>query len=150
MTKVSPDVLNMIFHFCFNVFFDYSRLLLLFNSATLKLMIRNEYKSTTPVAISASLCRSCRISHFDYDICRQCTNAFKIPTGILAWFPATMITAIVSPIARPMPSTIPAITPDFAAGITIRKILLSWVAPSRELLHNNGSARRGSPLLSFR
>ena len=39
-------------------------------------------------------------------------------------------TAIVSPMARPIPSTIPAMTPDFAAGMMTRKILLSFVAPS--------------------
>ena len=36
---------------------------------------------------------------------------------------------IVSPIARPMPRTIPAITPDFAAGSTTKNKLLSLVAP---------------------
>ena len=52
-----------------------------------------------------------------------------IPFGIRGWFPAIIITAIVSPIARPIPSTIPAITPDFAAGMITVKILLSCVAP---------------------
>ena len=52
------------------------------------------------------------------------------PTGILAWFPATIITAIVSPIARPIPRTTAARIPDFAAGSITIKMLLSFVAPS--------------------
>ena len=50
-------------------------------------------------------------------------------SGIIAWFPATITTAIVSPMALPIPRIIPDITPDFAAGITVLKILLSFVAP---------------------
>ena len=39
-------------------------------------------------------------------------------SGITAWFPAIMMTAIVSPIARPIPRIMAARIPDFAAGST--------------------------------
>ena len=55
---------------------------------------------------------------------------FKIESGILAWFPATMITAIVSPIALPMPRMTPASIPGFAAGTITLNTAPSCVAPS--------------------
>ena len=54
----------------------------------------------------------------------------KMPLGMRGWLPATMMTAIVSPIARPTPSTIPARMPLFAAGTTAVYTLRSCVAPS--------------------
>ena len=54
----------------------------------------------------------------------------KMLFGITALLPATMITAIVSPMARPTPKITPAKIPCFAAGITAKNTLLSWVAPS--------------------
>lgn len=47
------------------------------------------------------------------------------------------MTAIVSPSARPTPSTTAANTPDFAAGTTTVKTLLSCVAPSASAPHNS-------------
>ena len=46
--------------------------------------------------------------------------------------PTTMITAIVSPTARPMPRTTLATMPDRAAGMTTRHIVCQWVAPQRQ------------------
>jgi hypothetical protein len=54
----------------------------------------------------------------------------KIFSGIIDWPPATMITAMVSPIARPIPRMIDAKIPDFAAGTTIDIVALSCEAPS--------------------
>ena len=48
----------------------------------------------------------------------------------VSMMPTTIMTAIVSPSARPTPSTTAANTPDFAAGTTTVKTLLSCVAPS--------------------
>ena len=50
--------------------------------------------------------------------------------GIIKLFPATKITAIVSPIALPIPNTIAVIIPDFAAGTTTLKIVPICDAPS--------------------
>ena len=41
-----------------------------------------------------------------------------------------MLIAIASPSALPIPSTIPVKIPDFAAGMTVLKIVCSFVAPS--------------------
>ena len=88
-------------------------------------MIKIKVKSTTPVAIKASRCKSVAypISSTMFEV--KVRTPFKIPVGILAWFPATKITAIVSPIARPSPSTIAATIPDFAAGSTAKNTLRS-------------------------
>ena len=43
--------------------------------------------------------------------------------GTIKLFPATKITAIVSPIALPIPNTIAVIIPDLAAGTTTLKIV---------------------------
>ena len=40
------------------------------------------------------------------------------PLGIQVWLPATITTAIVSPMARPMPRMTADSTPDLAAGNT--------------------------------
>ena len=50
--------------------------------------------------------------------------------GMTVWLPATRITAIVSPIARPTPRIIAASIPDFAAGSEAKNTLRSCVAPS--------------------
>ena len=53
----------------------------------------------------------------------------KMEEGMTAWFPATMTTAIVSPMARPTPRTTDAMIPENAAGTTMRKTERSCVAP---------------------
>ena len=50
-------------------------------------------------------------------------------TGMLATLPATMMTAMASPMARPMPSTIEAAMPLEAAGTLTRNTVSIWVAP---------------------
>ncbi len=45
-------------------------------------------------------------------------------------FPVTMITAIVSPTALPIPRMIAAVIPGSAAGSRTRAIVCQWVAPS--------------------
>ena len=55
----------------------------------------------------------------------------KIVCGIPdSGFPATKITAIVSPIARPTPKITPVKIPDLAAGNTTLKIVCIFEAPS--------------------
>ena len=49
--------------------------------------------------------------------------------GILAALPVTIITAIVSPMARPMPSMTAMTMPERAAGSTTRQIVCHCVAP---------------------
>ena len=46
-----------------------------------------------------------------------------------AALPVTIITAIVSPMARPMPSMTAVRMPERAAGTTTRQIVCHWVAP---------------------
>ena len=48
----------------------------------------------------------------------------------LGWVPAARVTAIVSPTARESPRTIPAVTPDSAAGKTMRVATWRLVAPT--------------------
>ena len=50
-----------------------------------------------------------------------------------AALPVTIITAIVSPIARPMPSMTAVRMPERAAGTTTRQIVCQWVAPIARL-----------------
>ena len=50
--------------------------------------------------------------------------------GIFTAPPATILLAIASPSALPMPNTTPVQIPDFAAGITVLQIVCSFVAPS--------------------
>lgn len=66
-----------------------------------------------------------RISHIDYDIGGHSTNTVEDRSRTRGWLPATMITAMVSPIARPTPRITAAIMPDFAAGTTVINTLLS-------------------------
>ncbi len=49
--------------------------------------------------------------------------------GMRAALPVTIITAIVSPMARPMPSMTAMITPERAEGMTTRQMVCQWVAP---------------------
>ena len=44
----------------------------------------------------------------------------KMLSGMRAWLPATMMTAMVSPMARPTPSTMLAMMPEVAAGTMTR------------------------------
>ena len=50
-------------------------------------------------------------------------------SGKLTVPPATMLIAIASPSARPIPSTIPVMIPDFAAGTVTLNIVCIFVAP---------------------
>ncbi len=50
--------------------------------------------------------------------------------GICTEFPATMMTAMVSPTARPMPRMTAATMPERAAGSTTRRMVCHCVAPS--------------------
>ena len=50
--------------------------------------------------------------------------------GKLTAPPATIVIAIASPSALPVPNTTPVSIPDFAAGITALNIVCSFVAPS--------------------
>ena len=54
----------------------------------------------------------------------------RILFGTRGWLPTTIMTAIVSPSARPTPRMTAARIPDFAAGTTTVKTLRSCVAPS--------------------
>ena len=49
--------------------------------------------------------------------------------GICTTLPATMITAMVSPMALPTPKITPAKIPDFAAGTVTLKIVFTGVVP---------------------
>ena len=64
--------------------------------------------------------------------------------GIMGELPATNITAIVSPSALPIPSTIPASTPDLAAFSCTLKIYWNLDAPSANApsLYSLGTARK--------
>ncbi|MEZ4717019.1 MAG: hypothetical protein R2851_13180 [Caldilineaceae bacterium] len=60
------------------------------------------------------------------------TGAKKKPVrhdGMLAALPVTIITAMVSPMARPTPSMTAVIRPGRAAGNTTRQMVCHWVAP---------------------
>ena len=73
---------------------------------------------------------SCRsISHSIAILPVRLLTGENIDSGNLTVLPATMITAIVSPIARPMPKTIAAIIPDFTSGNTMCQVVCHWVAP---------------------
>ena len=51
------------------------------------------------------------------------------PPGISGLLPAIMMTAIVSPMARPTPRMRDAVMDDFAAGTIVLNTACSWVAP---------------------
>ena len=53
----------------------------------------------------------------------------KMLPGMRGWLPAIIITAMVSPMARPTPRMIPARMPDLAAGTVTKNTLRSWLAP---------------------
>ena len=63
--------------------------------------------------------------------------------GMLATLPATIITAMASPTARPMPSTTPAAMPLLAAGMLTLKMVSVGVAPRARLAssYSGGTAR---------
>ncbi len=54
---------------------------------------------------------------------------FQIGLGMIAVLPVTMMTAMVSPIARPIPRMIAAAIPERAAGTMTRLIVCQRVAP---------------------
>ena len=68
--------------------------------------------------------------------------------GILATLPATIITAIASPTARPMPSTTPAAMPLLAAGMLTLNTVSIFEAPSARLAssYSGGTASRAVSL----
>ena len=55
--------------------------------------------------------------------------ASRIEPGIARALPTTIMTAIVSPTARPMAKTMEAMMPDLAAGSTTRQMVCQCVAP---------------------
>ena len=57
------------------------------------------------------------------------TNEFSL-TGSTGAFPVTIITAMVSPIARPMPNMMAVRTPLLAAGNVTFQIVCQGVAPN--------------------
>ena len=63
---------------------------------------------------------------------------------MLATFPATMMMAMASPMARPTPRTMAVATPLRAAGMDTRNTVSKWVAPrAREACsYSSGTARR--------
>ena len=54
---------------------------------------------------------------------------FQIGSGMIAAFPATIMTAMVSPTARPMPRMMAAAMPESAAGTRTRLMVCQRVAP---------------------
>src|SRR5690606_3049106 len=64
--------------------------------------------------------------------------------GMREILPHTMITAMVSPTARPIPSTTEAMIPDFAAGMVTLKMVSTLEAPRARdpSLYSFGTARR--------
>jgi hypothetical protein len=50
--------------------------------------------------------------------------------GITGALPVTIMTAMVSPIERPIPSMTAVSTPERAAGRVTRQMVCHWVAPS--------------------
>ena len=54
---------------------------------------------------------------------------FQTGSGMMAAFPATIMTAMVSPTARPMPRMIAAAIPERAAGTRTRLMVCQRVAP---------------------
>ena len=63
---------------------------------------------------------------------------------MLATLPATMMMAMASPMARPMPSTTAAAMPLEAAGTLTRNTVSMWVAPRARLAssYSGGTAFR--------
>lgn len=57
----------------------------------------------------------------------------KIEVGMTAALPVTMSTAIVSPMARPIPSTTPDVIPEIEDGITTLYMVCHCVDPSARL-----------------
>ena len=60
---------------------------------------------------------------------------------ICTTLPATMITAMVSPMALPTPKITPAKIPDFAAGTVTLKIVFTGVVP-RDVYKRQAAPRR--------
>ncbi len=56
-------------------------------------------------------------------------NTLNMGSGTIAEFPQTIITAMVSPTALPIPSIIAADIPDMAAGVTTFIVVSHLVAP---------------------
>ena len=101
-----------------------------FKQEKLVFSIKVKTKSTTPVAISA-LNASPESSIAPIAILPVIVRTlWKMLFGISGLPPITIITAIVSPRARPIDNTIPAKIPLFAAGKTTLKVACSFVAPS--------------------
>jgi len=68
-------------------------------------------------------------SHLPYFWGKAANEKAVIESGMAAALPATMITAIVSPTARPMPRMTLAMIPDLAAGIITMRVVCQRVAP---------------------
>jgi len=70
------------------------------------------------------------IAHFNSDIRGQGPAGSRKEEGSFTAFPRTMIMAMVSPMARPMPKMMLETIPERAAGIITRQMVCQWVAPS--------------------
>jgi len=64
---------------------------------------------------------------------------------MIAAFPVTMSTAIVSPMARPIPRMIAALMPESAAGTITLRTVCQWFAPRARLPSLNS---RGTELMA--
>ena len=78
---------------------------LLLRTENARLMSRMNTNSITPVAISRLTVQAGGVAHLKHDVCRRRADALGdiLPVS-RGWLPATAITAIVSPMARPMPA----------------------------------------------
>ena len=86
--------------------------------------------STTPVAINADKASPDSSSAPIAILAVNVLTLWNMLSGISGLPPITIMTAIVSPIARPMARTTPARMPLLAAGSMILKVACSLVAPS--------------------
>ena len=99
--------------------------------------------STRPMANNA--CR-CKPDAYDISMAMPVVRNRTVPSrvGRFATFPATIMTAIVSPMARPTPKITPDKIPERAAGMVMWKMVCVAVAPSpsEASRYDAGTARR--------
>ena len=92
--------------------------------------MRMNTNRTQPVPIRAPICNSPAYPISSTTFAVRVLKLENSPDGNTVLFPATIITAIVSPIARPAPRITDATTEDFAAGATTLNTASECVAPS--------------------
>ena len=81
------------------------------------------------------------LGHFGGNRRRERANRIGKPADTIAAFPDAISTIIVSPMARPNPSTIPAAMPGKAAGSTIVNDTCQGLAPSAAAASRSDGAR---------